>query len=130
MAKVARGDIGPQIADIWSTELFYQAEKKTFWHKFEGGEGSDAPVIRKDDFERKMGDTLFVDIALALTAAGATGDTALLEGNEEQMKFRQTSIVVDSLQHAVRWTKLGKILFNHNMRKTGERLLQIGRAHV
>lgn len=125
MAVTKRADISAQIGELWSTRLFYQAEKKTFWHKFEGGEGSNSPIVRKDDLEAKPGtDTLYLDIALALTAAGATGDTGLLEGSEEQVKFRQTSITIDSLQHAVRWSKLGKILINHDMRKTAENLLR------
>jgi N4-gp56 family major capsid protein len=125
MAVTKRADITAQIGDLWSTRLFYQAVKKTFWYKYEGGEGSNSPIVRKDDLEAKPGtDTLFMDIALNLTGAGATGDTALLEGNEEQVKFRQASITIDSLQHAVRWSKLGKILINHDMRKTAENLLR------
>lgn len=124
MAVTAKADVLLQIQKLWGTELFYQAENRTFWHRFEGGEGSQAPVVRKDDLEKNSGDTIKMDIALALTGAGATGDTALLEGAEEKMKFRQAEITVDSLQHAVRWTKLGKILINHNMRSTALNLLR------
>lgn len=76
------------------------------------------PVIRQDDLEQGPGDTIKVDIALALTGAGQTGDTTAVEGNEEQLKFRQMSIVVDALSHGVRWSKLGKILISHDMRQT------------
>lgn len=117
MAVLKRADIGNQIPQLWDTRLFSQAENLTFWQRFEGEEGSSMPLIRKDDLEKQAGDTVKVDIVLALTGTGATGDTALLDGNEEKMAFRQFSFQVDSLQHAVRWSKLGKILINHNMRR-------------
>lgn len=124
MAVTKRADVTAQIPDLWGTKLFYQAEKRTFFHRFEGPEGSNSPIVRKDDLESNAGDVIKMDIALALTGAGMTGDTGLLEGNEEQVKFRQSEITVDSLQHAVRWSKLGKILINHNMRSTGLNLLR------
>lgn len=118
MAVLKKADIPNQIPQLWATDLFAQAENLTFWHRFEGGEGSSMPIIRRDDLEANAGDTVKLDAVLALTGAGATGDTALLDGNEEKMAFRQVSISVDSLQHAVRWSKLGKILINHDMRTT------------
>lgn len=126
MAVLQRAEIANQIAQYWSTRLFMQAENRTFWHKFEGGEGGSTPIVRKDDLEVGGRDTIKLDIALALSAAGLTGDTGtyLLEGNEEEMKFRQITVTIDSLQHAVRWTKLAKILFNHDVRGVGEALLR------
>lgn len=118
MAATRKADVTAQIPQIWAADLFAQAENLTFWHRFEGPEGSSMPVIRRDDLEKNAGDTVKLDIVLALTGAGATGDTALLDGNEEKMAFRQVSVSVDSLQHAVRWSKLGKILINHDMRTT------------
>jgi len=123
MAVTRSADVVAQIPQLWSTKLFYQAEKRTFWHRFEGGEGSGSPIVRKDDLETEAGDTIKLDIALAFTGAGAAGDTALLEGNEEKVVMRQAVITVDSLQHAARWSKKAKILINHNMRSTGLNLL-------
>jgi N4-gp56 family major capsid protein len=76
------------------------------------------PILRRDDLTKEPGDTIKFDITLALTSAGMTGDTALLEGNEEALKFRQTSVTVNSLQHAARWTKLTQALITHDMRTT------------
>lgn len=120
MAVTRSADIGNHIPELWGADLYAQAENMTFWNRFQGPEGSTMPIIRKDDLEQDAGDTVKVDLVLALTGAGLTGDTSgsLLEGNEEALKFRQMSVVVDSLQHAVRWTKLGKILINHDMRTT------------
>lgn len=118
-AVTKTADVQASIPTLWATDLYSQAENMTFWHRFEGPEGSDMPIIRKDDLTQEAGDTIKYDIVLALIGAGMTGDTALLEGNEEKMKFRQQSVTVESLQHAVRWSKKGKILINHNMRTTG-----------
>lgn len=120
MAVTRKADVSNQIPSIWSLDLYAQAERLTFWNGLEGPEGSGMPIIRKDDLEKGVGDTIKTDIVLALTGAGLTGDSSgsILEGNEEKLVFRQTSFSVDSLQHAVRWTKLGKILINHNMRGT------------
>lgn len=124
MAQTRKADVLAQIQKVWGDKLFYQAERKTFFNKFEGGPGSDAPLVRMDDLEKNVGDTVFIDIALALTGAGQTGDTTLLEGNEEAVKFRQISVTVDSLQHAVRWSKLGKVLINKDMRTVALNLLR------
>lgn len=124
MTVTKRAAIGNQIATLWSSQLFYQAEKRTFWHKHEGPENSGKPVVRKDDLTRQAGDKIRLDIALALTGTGSTGDTGLLEGFEEDPKFRQLEITVDSMQHAVRWSKLGRVLIGHNMRQAGLALLE------
>lgn len=120
MAVTRESDVADQTPDLWKTKLYAQAEKLTFFHRFEGPEGSNMPVVRVDDLEKKPGDNVYVDIVLALTGAGLTGDTdqGLLDGNEEKLVFRQTSFTTDALRHGVRWTKLGKIRINHKMRST------------
>lgn len=120
MAKTAAADVSNQVPQIWATDLYAQAENLTFWRMFEGPEGSGSPIVRRDDLEKEVGDTVKVDMVLALTGAGQTGDLTAVEGNEEALKFRQTSITVDALSHGVRWTKKGKILINHNMRVTAQ----------
>lgn len=120
MAVTRSADIDATIPEIWSTDLYAEAENLTFWHNMEGPEGSGMPLIRKDDLEKEAGDTVKTDIVLALDGAGLTGDGSgsILEGNEERLRYRQVSFTIDSLQHAVRWTKKGKILINHDMRRT------------
>lgn len=107
-----------QVPTLWGTRLLAQAENKTFWKKFEGAEGSGMPVIRRDDLTKEAGDTIHMDIVLALTGSGVTGDTNALTGNEEALKFRQTDVTVDDLSHAVRWTEKTEALITHNMRRT------------
>jgi N4-gp56 family major capsid protein len=118
MAVTRKADVAAQIPQLWATELLAQAEKLTFWHRFEGPEGSSMPVIRKDDLERQPGDTIKFDIVMALTGSGTTGDTTLTEGNEEKITFRQTSMSLTYLKHAVRWSELSETLITHDMRVT------------
>lgn len=120
MSVTRKSDVTAQIPSIWAKDLYAQAEKLTFWHRFEGPQGSTMPLVRRDDLEKSPGDTVKLDIVLALTGTGLTGSTSngLLDGNEEKMAFRQTSFTVDALRHGVRWEKLGKILITHDMRST------------
>jgi N4-gp56 family major capsid protein len=124
MTVLRKADITSQIPQLWSSDLFSQAEDLTFWGRFEGPEGSSMPIIRKNDLEKVAGDTVKFDIALALTGTGSTGDTALLDGNEEKMKLRQATVSVDSLQHALRWSKLEKILQSHDTRVIAQNQLR------
>jgi N4-gp56 family major capsid protein len=125
MAVGRKADYTASIPQIWSDGLFSQAENMTFFNGMEGPEGSSMPIIRKDQLGQQAGDTVKTDLVLALTGAGLTGDTAgsLLEGNEEALKFRQLAFTVDSLQHAVRWTKLAQKQITHDMRRTAQNQL-------
>lgn len=123
MATTNASNVADQTPELWSTDLLSQAEKQTFWHRFEGGEGSSMPVVRKDDLTKSAGDTIHTDIALALTGAGITADTSALSGNEEALKFRQTDVTVGELTHAVQWTKKASILNIHDLRSTALRQL-------
>lgn len=118
MAAGRKADYTASIPQIWAADLFSQAENMTFWHNLEGPPGSTMPIIRRDDLSVAAGDTIKFDIVLALTSAGLTGDTTLLDGQEEKLKFRQQSVVVDALRNGVRWSKLGKVLISHDMRTT------------
>lgn len=119
MAQTYSSQVSAQIPQVWADDLFAQAENRTFWHTMEGPEGSSMPIIRKDDLTKQAGDTIKMDIVLALTGAGQTGDTTSLEGNEESMKFRQMNLTVVQQSHAVRWTEQTEILMTHDMRNTG-----------
>jgi N4-gp56 family major capsid protein len=124
MAQTTAADVDAQIPEVWSDDLFAQAENQTYWSRYEGEEGSSMPIIRRDQLEgQESGDTVRVDLVLALTGAGQTSELASVEGNEEALKFRQSVLTVTELSHGVRWTKKGKILINHRMRETAKNQL-------
>src|SRR3954470_8191744 len=124
MASTTYSTVSNQIPAVWSTRLLAQAENKTFWKKFEGPEGSSMPIIRRDDLTKEAGDTIKMDMVLALTGAGVTGDTNALTGNEEALKFRQLSVSMTDLAHAVRWTEKVQALINYDTRTTALNQLQ------
>jgi N4-gp56 family major capsid protein len=124
MATTRSADVDAQIPEIWAADLYAQAENLTWWHKFEGPEGSGMPIIRRDELEKQAGDTIRIDMVLALTGAGQTGDTTSVEGNEEKLTFRQSTVTVEALANAVRWTKKSNALMSHNMRTTALGQLQ------
>jgi N4-gp56 family major capsid protein len=95
----------------------------TWWSKWEGPPGSTMPIIRKDDLMKGAGDTIKMDIVLALTGTGITGDVVATEGNEEKMKLRQMSVPVDKIAHALRWTELSQVLIQHDLRVTAKNQL-------
>lgn len=123
MATLRAADIADQTPEIWATDLFAEAEDLTFFHNWEGESGSRMPVIRNDDLTTKAGDTIRTDIVLALDGAGQVGDTTSLEGNEEELRFRQASFTPEMLSHGVRWTEKAEIVINHNMRTTAKNQL-------
>lgn len=118
MAVTRFADVLNQTPDLWSKRLLAAAEHMTILSRFEGPPGGNMPIARHDDLTKEAGDVVKMDIVLPLVGAGQTGDTVLLEGNEEALKFRQQSVGVESVQHAVRWGKKANILNIHNLRTT------------
>lgn len=116
MAITTAASVSAQTPQVWADDLYVQAENLTYWQRFEGPVGSSSPIIRRDELTKEAGDTIKVDIALALTGAGVTGDTTPLEGNEEALKFRQTSMGVYDIAHAVAWTKKTEVISKHAKR--------------
>lgn len=123
MATTRSADVADQTPELWAADLFAEAEDLTYFHNWEGAEGSGMPIIRKDDLTKEAGDTIKVDIVLALTGAGQTGDTTSLEGNEEELKFRQMSFSPEELAHGVAWTSKAARRINHDMRTAGKNQL-------
>lgn len=119
MAKVAFSDINTKFTPkLWSTRLLAQAEKRTFWNRFEGPEGSGAAIIRMDDLTKSPGDTVHCPLVLELSGAGITSDATALQGNEEKMIFAQTDVTIGYLSHAVEWTERSADHVTWSMRTT------------
>jgi N4-gp56 family major capsid protein len=123
MAVFRAADGTAQTPTLWAADLYAQAESQVWWTMWTGSEGSSMPIIAKTDLTKEPGDTIKMDIVLALTGAGTTGDIQTLEGNEEKVKFRQMSVVVAKKGHAVRWSWLSEVLITHNHRVTARNQL-------
>lgn len=123
MATTRAADVADQTPEIWAADLFAEAEDMTFFQNWEGAPGSGMPIIRNDELSTKAGDTIRTDIVLALDGTGQVGDTTSLEGNEEELRFRQSVFTPEMLSHGVRWTEKTEIVINHNMRTTAKNQL-------
>lgn len=99
-------DLDNFIPEHWDTKVRMDAERKEFWSKFEGSEGSSSPIVRRDDFTAKAGDLVHVNVLSVLKAAGVAKATRL-RGKEEKLTFGQFDLKVDWLRHAVAFDKRG-----------------------
>lgn len=99
-------DLDNFIPEHWDTKVRRDSERKSFWDKFEGSEGSNSAIIRRNDFEAKAGDVVHVNVHSNLNGAGVSGETEL-KGKEEKLSFSQFDLKVDWLRHAVGFNKRG-----------------------
>lgn len=122
MAVLRIGDVDISIPEIWDDELFFEAESKIWWARFEGPEGSMMPGIRKDDLNGRPGDTIRTRMYLRLRGAGVTGD-APLEGNEEKPRSREMTFGVTRYKHGIREDELATIQSADDLKGIGMGLM-------
>jgi len=93
------------IPEFWSERLFDDGIRKAFWGaRFEGKEGSNKPIITKDDFTKGPGDKIHFQIMSQLISAGKTGEDTL-EGYEDKLSLSQFDLTVDWIRNAVAFTE-------------------------
>ncbi|MGE4357518.1 MAG: N4-gp56 family major capsid protein [Candidatus Omnitrophota bacterium] len=89
-------------AKIWSTKLFKEAMRETFFSRFMG-ESSDSIVQVKTDLTKQQGDKITIPLRMRMTGAGQSGQTGItLEGNEEALTFYDFGVEISEYGHAVR----------------------------
>ena len=74
-----------------------------FWANLTGPEGSRSAVIRREDLVSQPGDTIHIQVTSPLSGSGQTGDTATLEGNEENLTSSSLKVIPLFYRHGVRW---------------------------
>lgn len=99
-------DLDNFIPEHWDTKIRLDAERKAFWDKFEGEEGSNMPIIRRNDFTKNAGDVVHVDVLSRLKTQGVAGETSL-KGKEGKLTSSQFDLKVDWLRNAVGFNKRG-----------------------
>lgn len=99
------GEFDSAIPEFWSERLFDDSIKKAFWGaRFEGGEGSNKPIITKDDFTKKPGDSIHFQVLSQLISSGVTGENTL-QGNEDKLSMSQYNLTIDWIRNAVSFTE-------------------------
>src|SRR3990167_651891 len=93
------------IPEFWSERLFDDGIRKAFWgSRFEGKEGSNKPIITKDDFTKGPGDKLHFQVMSQLISSGITGESTL-QGNEDKLSMSQFDLTVDWIRNAIAFTE-------------------------
>lgn len=97
-------DLDYNVPEIWEKRLRYDASRKSFWGVMKGKEGSEKPIIEKEDFVNQAGDVIHVQIMSELYGPGVTGENTL-RGSEDKLSTGQFNVAVDWLRKAVATTK-------------------------
>lgn len=102
---VSGAEFDSAIPEFWSTRLFDDGIRRAFWgSRFEGKEGSNKPIITKDDFMKGPGDKIHFQIMSQLISSGVTGETGL-QGSEDKLSMAQFDLTVDWIRNAVAFTE-------------------------
>lgn len=104
MATLAKTDIPAHIPLLYGRMILEEAIAGAFWSKFEGLEGSNMPIVLKEDLTKEPGDTIRIHTVKQLAGAGVTNDTTL-EGSEEALGFDYQDVTVAQIRHATRHNK-------------------------
>lgn len=88
------------VQQAWAKDTWDVALNNMFFNKFTGTT-VDSIVQIKNELQKQAGDKITIGLLMKLKGAGVTGDNTL-EGNEEEMIFRDFSITIDQIRNGVR----------------------------
>src|SRR3954467_1560927 len=102
MASTTPTNVDTSIPEIWASEVLRAHKADGFWGRFIGKPGSGAPIIQKSELLGKPGDLIHIQVTNPLSGAGVSGDTAVLEGNEENLATSEIKGSPILYRHGVR----------------------------
>lgn len=103
MTSTTPTHVDSSIPEVWAKLTLRDSLRPAFWGNFVGPEGSRSPIIRVSELLNKPGDTVHIQVTDPLAGAGVEGDTALLEGNEENLDTTSIKTIPKRYRHGVRW---------------------------
>ncbi len=101
MASTTPTNVDTSINEVWAKTVLRSHKAAGFWGRFVGAEGSGAPIIQKSEL-KGTGDLMHIQVTNPLSGAGISGDTAVLEGNEENLATSEIKASPLLYRHAVR----------------------------
>jgi N4-gp56 family major capsid protein len=101
MAFTTPTNIDSSVPEVWAKSVLREERVGGFWGAFVGGPGSGAPIIQKTELLNKPGDLIHIQVTDPLTGAGQTGDTAAVEGNEENLATSAIKASPEMYRHGV-----------------------------
>ncbi len=99
MAQTVIGLNDPKAIKKWSGSLAVDTARKSYFNKKFVGK-SNMPIYQITELENGPGDNIQFDLSLQLKMSPVEGD-AILEGNEEQLRFYSDNIYVDQARAGV-----------------------------
>ena len=100
-ALTAPTEITPELRlQAWAKSTFSAGMQKSFFNKFTGNSPENIIQI-KEELKKTAGDTIHIPLLMPLSGAGVTGDN-ILEGNEEQLIYRDFAVTIDQIRNGVR----------------------------
>lgn len=103
MAVTNPTHVDTSIPEIWARNTLREHLVEGFWNRFVGGPGS--PIVRQTELLNGPGDLIHIQVTNPLTGAGVSGDTAVLEGNEENLSTTEIKCQTTLYRHGVRFNR-------------------------
>jgi N4-gp56 family major capsid protein len=102
MSQTLYGVNDPKAVKLWSTSLFVDKARDSYWsQRFVGkGENAQTPVQLLTNLEKDSGDTIQYDLSIQLKNRPVFGD-AIQEGTEESLQFYSDKVLVDQVRQGV-----------------------------
>lgn len=123
MAQTIITTTDPKTKKYWSSQLFTEFNKSSYFGRKFSGTGDNFVIQQKTDVESAPGDRISYDLSVRLRQLPTTGDNRL-KGKEEALRFFSDEVVVDQTRHSVsaggRMTRKRTM---HDMRKVGKNRL-------
>ena len=100
-AETSAVETAPELLmQAWAKSTWEAGFHKSFFEKFTGT--SPGSIIQiKEELTRQAGDTIIIPLLMPLTGSGIEGDNEL-EGNEEQLIYRDFAVQIDQIRNGVR----------------------------
>lgn len=96
-ASTTPANVDSSIPEIWSGRVLREHLRSGFWGKFIG-----SAIVQQLELLNKPGDKIHIQVTNPLTGSGVVGDTALLQGNEENLTSSEITCIPEVIRHAVR----------------------------
>lgn len=131
MSATTPTHVDSSIPEVWAKNILRKTKAAGFWGRFIGAEGSGKPIIQKAELLNKPGDLIHIQVTDVLAGAGVEGDTATLEGNEENLSTSEMKVSPSLRRHAVRVNRRAQKKSIVDLRNEAEfRLAEWGEAKM
>lgn len=95
-ASTTPTDVDSAIPEMWASDTLREHLREGFWGRFVG-----SAIVQKTDL-LGSGDVLHIQVTNPLSGSGVEGDTALLQGNEENLTTSEIKCMPKLIRHGVR----------------------------